>query len=80
MKSITSEHTLLKLKVKTLIAMGIKLDAISKGISVNGTSLYKWMRGERNLNNDTAAKVEQWIQDFAARACELANPKEKVDE
>lgn len=71
MKINTSEHNLLKLKIQALTDMGLTIEGISKSVGIKATNIYKWVRGERNLNDETADKLEEWLQEFAAKVSEL---------
>lgn len=71
MKEHSAEYAVLKNRVDLLTKMGISMQAIADGSTVNYTALRKWLREGRPLKDSQATAIENYIKDFQERIIQI---------
>lgn len=71
MKEHSAEYTVLKNRVDLFTKMGISVQAIADGSTVNYTALRKWLREGRPLKDSHATAIENYIKDFQERIVQI---------
>lgn len=67
----SAEYLVLKHRVDLFTKMGISVQAISDGSTVNYTALRKWLREGRSLKDSHATAIENYIKNFQERIVKI---------
>lgn len=71
MKEHSGDYAVLKNRVDLLTKMGITMQAIADGSTVNYTALRKWLREGRPLKDSQATAIENYIKDFQKKIIQI---------
>jgi hypothetical protein len=71
MKEHSADYAVLKNRVDLLTKMGVSMQAIADGSTVNYTALRKWLREGRPLKDSQATAIENYIKDFQKRIIQI---------
>ena len=71
MKEHSGDYAVLKNRVDLLTKMGITMQAIADGSTVNYTALRKWLREGRPLKDSQATAIENYIKDFQEKIIQI---------
>lgn len=71
MKEPKDEFQTLKSRVDMFTKMGISVQSIADGSTVNYTALRKWLREGRPLKVSQAEAIEKYMEDFKQRIVQI---------